>query len=341
MDRLQELEMVKTAFFLEERLVEIKNEEVELNGLKPKRPNEPIKPVEKKVPLHKLPYPEIKAEVTMPNFLETDNNKYLLYGSIGALAFSFIIMPILSGLISGIFNLFGIIFFIAGVVGFILLGTKYNDVVKAKEKAKNEKIEAIRTSEEYQEQCKSIDEKNIAMQAELDKASHEEYVKKYEKYEIVHKQYEDELNNYNSVLIPDWSAKVNDLRDIKAKTREVLNELYDKNVIPIQYRNIPALSYLALFLNTSEYDLKFAIERYDNSVNQRIQLEHLSVAKAQYVVAQEALANQQYSNWLNEQLVELNESGNDTLRSIDKWQKADIALREYRKLKARKAMKKR
>lgn len=86
--------------------------------------------------------------------------------------------------------------------------------------------------------------------------------------------------------------------------------------------------------------MKFAIERYDTFVMQKAQTEQINIAKAQVALANEAIQNQEYANWLNEQALDMAEQGNDTLKSIDNWQKADIAVREYRRLKARKKAKK-
>ncbi len=81
------------------------------------------------------------------------------------------------------------------------------------------------------------------------------------------------------------------------------------------------------------------IERYDTYVLQYQQREQISLAQAQLMVMREVSKNQQYSVWLNEQMVELTEQGNKTLRSISTWQKADMALRAYWRIKDRRESK--
>lgn len=98
--------------------------------------------------------------------------------------------------------------------------------------------------------------------------------------------------------------------------------------------------YLAVFMGTSDFDLKYAIERYDTSVMLTAQREQIDLARAQVALANEAIQNQEYANWLNEQTLNMAEQGNEILKSIDNWQKADIAIREYRRFKARRAAKK-
>lgn len=106
------------------------------------------------------------------------------------------------------------------------------------------------------------------------------------------------------------------------------------------YRNRAAVLYLAVFMGTSDFDLKYAIERYDTSVMLTAQREQIDLARAQVALANEAIQNQEYANWLNEQTLNMAEQGNEILKSIDNWQKADIAIREYRRFKARRAAKK-
>ena len=81
------------------------------------------------------------------------------------------------------------------------------------------------------------------------------------------------------------------------------------------------------------------IERYDTYVIQTAQQRQIEIAEAQLAISREALRDQQYSTWLNEQIAEMTEQGNKTLKSISSWQRADILLREYRLHKARKAQK--
>lgn len=118
-----------------------------------------------------------------------------------------------------------------------------------------------------------------------------------------------------------------------ADTQTALQEVYSSNIIPIQYRKLEVLVYLATFLNTSKYDLKFAIENYNQYVSQCKQDRQIKLQEVQIQIAKETLENVQYANWLNEQVLDLSEQANDTLNNINNWQKADIAYRTYERIK--------
>lgn len=152
--------------------------------------------------------------------------------------------------------------------------------------------------------------------------------------------YEQDVIIYKEETYPQWKEEEQTLEMAVGDLKAALKEVYGRNVLPMQYRNRAAVLYLAAFMGTSNYDLKFAIERYDTFVMQKAQTEQINIAKAQVALANEAIQNQEYANWLNEQALDMAEQGNDTLKSIDNWQKADIAVREYRRLKARKKAKK-
>ena len=84
---------------------------------------------------------------------------------------------------------------------------------------------------------------------------------------------------------------------------------------------------------TSKYDLKFAIENYNQYVSQCKQDRQIKLQEVQIQIAKETLENVQYANWLNEQVLDLSEQANDTLNNINNWQKADIAYRTYERIK--------
>lgn len=93
--------------------------------------------------------------------------------------------------------------------------------------------------------------------------------------------------------------------------------MYGRNVLPAQYRNRAAVLYLAVFMGTSDFDLKYAIERYDTSVMLTAQREQIDLARAQVALANEAIQNQEYANWLNEQTLNMAEQGNEILKSME------------------------
>ena len=154
------------------------------------------------------------------------------------------------------------------------------------------------------------------------------------------KTYEQDVVVYNEETYPQWKEEEQAIETALSDTKAALKEVYSRNVLPAQYRNRAAVLYLAVFMGTSDFDLKYAIERYDTSVMLTAQREQIDLARAQVALANEAIQNQEYANWLNEQTLNMAEQGNEILKSIDNWQKADIAIREYRRFKARRAAKK-
>ena len=330
MEKTQEVEVVKTAYFLEDRIAKLEKEKRQLANNKPQAPTPPLEPQEKFLKAKIVPYPEINPpEVQLPPFWK--RGVIILGLTLVATMLSFI--PVI-GRVFSIVSLFG---FWPGVV---LLIIDYINTKKEKKRITQENIEKIKNSPEYQRKCQEIDKQNEAEQAKLDKENHEKYVKRYEEYKAACQEYEEkDLKEYNEQIFPAWSNEMTNLSNLIEQTREVLQEVYDKKIIPIQYCNKSALCYLTMFLCTSNFDLKYAIERYDAEVAKIMQREQIDIAKAQLQIGAETLKSQQYANWLNEQIVELSEDGNKTLNSIDNWQNADIAVREYRRYKSRKAAK--
>lgn len=238
----------------------------------------------------------------------------------------------------------GLAILAAGVVmmaaAYVQEGRKHKEDIAA---LKAKRTEEIRNSPEYIQQCREIDEQNQQNQqnqAKLDRELHEKYLSRYEKYKEDMRIYEQDVAVYNKETYPQWKEEEQTLKTALNDTKAALREVYGRNILPAQYRNRAAVLYLAVFMGTSDFDLKYAIERYDTSVMLLAQREQIDLAKAQVVLANEAVQNQEYANWLNEQTLDMAERGNEILKSIDNWQKADIAVREYRRFKAKRAAKK-
>lgn len=324
MDRVQELETVKTAYFLEDRLEKLRRESLALS--KPPRPTAPVEPQEEHKKAQLKPYPEIRPpEIKLDKFWKRGLILWIV-GCVGSLFMDAI----------GLSILFSVILLATPVVLII----DWSNARQRRKKLSQELVENIRNTVQYKEECRKVDEYNAAAQAEVDKECHERYLKRYEMYQAACQEHQIKLQEYDEEIIPAWKSERADLAEVINQTNNVLQEVYTRKVIPIQYCNISALCYLTMFLSTSEFDLKYAIERYDMLVTQMQQREQIDIAKAQLQVGREVLDNQQYANWLTEQIAEMSERGNQTLESISSWQKADFALREYRRHKAHKAAKK-
>lgn len=312
MKREVELEIVTTAYFLEERISELKNDQRQLQAAKPNKPQSPVEPQLERETINPLPYPDI-----LPDEIEmTGRWKKLL-----------IIAIVAGGVVTILGSAVGSITFLGtllGLVGTILLwgGIIYafktrSEEKKEKKKLEAESIERKRNSVEYKEKCAEIDEQNQLRQIQKDKELHERYTVRYEDYKKSMQQYKEDVVDYEESILPLWQKEDSALSLALADTQTALQEVYSSNIIPIQYRKLEVLVYLATFLNTSKYDLKFAIENYNQYVSQCKQDRQIKLQEVQIQIAKETLENVQYANWLNEQVLDLSEQANDTLNNIN------------------------
>ena len=319
-----ELENVKTAYFLEDRLKGLNEDYNRLLGQEPRRPSPPNAPQLESLTAKKIPYPPINPIVSMP-----------ISTRWAALSAASAIIGMLSlQLAQNVSFIFILLFFPCGV-GFLAgLVLMYMEGSAAKKKALEQMTEEIKNSPDYKRKCAEIDEQNKANQEKLDKEARETYLKRCAEYNRAFESYNERTRSYEELELPEWHKEVSELKSVINETSLSLKELYAANIIS-------ALLYLAMFMSTSNYDLKFAIERYDTYVMQTAQRKQINIAQAQYMLGREVLQNQEYSIWLDEQMLEISEKGNDVLRSISNWQKSDFAVREYRIHKARRAARKR
>lgn len=306
LSREREVEVVKTAYFLEANIETLEKEKAELINNKPQMPQKPVEPQIKQEIITPVEYPKPpkSIKVTLGSCLSEVN--ILIW--VGSICF----------------------FFPLAIYLFLKCYRNYYE--------KRGNLNNDENNEEYiayQKVCRDIDERNKKQQATVDEEMHKIYLREYEDFKQACIDYDENVKIYREKYIPEWEEEITVLQTALNDAKVSLQNLYDRNIIPNQYRNIPALLYLATFLNTSNYDLKFAIERWDTYVMQRAQKEQNSALEAQLQIMGEILQNQQYTNWLNEQMLEMTENGNETLKSISNWQKADFGLREYRRFKAK------
>lgn len=87
-------------------------------------------------------------------------------------------------------------------------------------------------------------------------------------------------------------------------------------------------------MGASNYDLKFAIERYDKEIDQVIareikkgQAKLVALAATQKELIENTLSELQYANYLNSQVTELLANGNDILRSARNWTAVNAILK--------------
>lgn len=339
MDRKQELEIVTTSYFLEERLSELKKDREKLRNQKPRKPIEPSEPHLKKEKVSPIPYPEEK-----PDIIKMSGNwKIILILSLAA-PYILGIIGLILAYIPFVGEIFSVMIYILGTIavwgGIIMTVMEYRRARKEKKSLEEASVISKKNSDEYKQKCAEIDEENKKRQAKKDQELHDQYIKRYAQYVENMKQYKADVQNYEQVLIPEWNEEANALITVMNNTHDALQEVYSKNIIPIQYRKLEALVYLATFLNTSEFDLRFAIENYNHYVSQCKQDTQISLQQTQIRIMREIVSNQKYANWLHEQVLNMSEQANDTLKSISNWQKADVAYRTYEQIKINRARKK-
>src|SRR5699024_10362277 len=202
MKREEELEIVTTAYFLEERIYELKNDQRQLQAAKPDKPQSPVEPQLERETINPLPYPDI-----LPDEIEmTGRWKKLL-----------IIAIVAGGVVTILGSAVGSITFLGtllGLVGTILLwgGIIYafktrSEEKKEKKKLEAESIERKSNSVEYKEKCAEIDEQNQLRQIQKDKELHERYTVRYEDYKKSMQQYKEDVVDYEESILPLWQKE--------------------------------------------------------------------------------------------------------------------------------------
>jgi len=250
--REQELEVIKSAFSLEKKVQTFFSESLDLQGNKPKEPKPPIEPSHEQATVDPIPYPAIDVSSTKFRW-----GKWLLL-IVGA----FFIIPLIFSLGFTV-GIFGIVFFLAAIAYLpfvIVLAVKDSNKKKI---LTNQRINDVTNSPEYQRSCAEIDEQNRQRQAQLDKRLRDKYVHQNDEYQKATLKYNDDLKQYNEVVIPEWTMKITNANEALNSASISLKEVYKKNIIPVQYQDIDALEHINNTMSSSSYDLKTAIEMYD------------------------------------------------------------------------------
>lgn len=298
-------------------------EEAERTARKePKAPNPPPKPFLQPMQAKKMPYPPIAVPTPKATFPKGWKYAAWFFGV----------------MIFGGAALSGLLFFTPlNFIGFFLQSASaplclacivigYYVKGNAGRQAEAE-TERIRNSAEYKKRCAEVDEYNRKQQEELDAQAREHYESSVRYYEnAALPNYEKDLEKYETEVHPAWVRKCAELQNAIVETKATLQEVYDQNIIPSKYRNLSALTFIASFMGTSNYDLKFAIERYDKEIDQLIARENLRANKAMAVLMGTVLREQQNANYLQAQAIDYLTEGNRLLKRTRNWAAASTAL---------------
>lgn len=201
------------------------------------------------------PRPEPPAEEPYPKIESPVKFNYLM--AFGGLVGCFVLSACISSYSSAIMLL---LFFVGIAFPFVYYSAYYK-------KQKEQAITEIQNSPEYQKQCQEVDQRN--------------------------KQATD---HYNNVTLPEYNKKLDEWKaEHSARLKEAEKD-YDEacvklddhylstRIIPKQYQNIHALTYISDFMSTSEYMIKDAIDAYEREAT-RIREEQANAIEAAKVDA--------------------------------------------------------
>lgn len=153
--------------------------------------------------------------------------------------------------------------------------------------------------------------------AQMNKEAEDLYNQKYAEYQEACKKYESNLDIWYTEYNKWYNAKTIKLKEISAKVDEYRNRvqrLFDYNVIPNQFRNYEAVSYIYSVMLSSNYSIKDATVSYENKLNRDLQQQRIYEQQIQ----NERLAEQadiMYDQ--NDLLAEQNEIARKTRRDIN------------------------
>lgn len=226
-------------------------------------PQKPEKPEKKGI--EPLPYPVPKSEMKFSSYISSFSTKDKII---------FIVLMLIA------------------VVNVYYLWKKYSEFADLK---KND-IERIKNSAEYKAECEKIDKKNSENQASSDA----EYKKLLDEYQKKLKEYEDVILPQYKRDFDLWSQ--NHKKDIEQKqsaldeARSELIDIYDKTkILPIQYRKIDTIRFIYEMVSTSDYDVKQAIDKYDQMLQRQLDTERLreqQIANENQEIANQIAAEQ-------------------------------------------------
>ena len=153
--------------------------------------------------------------------------------------------------------------------------------------------------------------------AQMNKEAEDLYNQKYAEYQEACKKYESNLDVWYTEYNKWYNAKTVKLKEISAKVDEYQNRvqrLFDYNVIPNQFRDYEAVSYIYSVMMSSNYSIEAAIVSYENKLNRDLQYQRIYEQQIQ----NERLAEQadiMYDQ--NDLLAEQNEIARKTRRDIN------------------------
>lgn len=321
-NRDEELEHVSTAFFLERTLQDLACKKETIDKAKPLKPSMPAKPIFIPPRVNAIPYPEISIpEPSYPKFWRNAAIFFgvMIFAGTPLTAFTMFGPKILYALSLSLMYLSPALCLTCILLGYFAKGRKRSS-------SENE-AKRIRNSADYRSRCAEIDERNRQLQERLTLEAQQRYESALEQYESsALPKYEEELKAYETTVLPEWEKEEKAVCDAIRETEATLREIYSRNLIPMKFRNLGSLAFIASFMGTSKYDMKFAIERHDKEIDQLIARKNLEANRANAILLSNILNEQQRANYLQEQAIDYLTEGNRLLKHTRNWAAASTAL---------------
>ena len=276
-------------------------------------PDKPIKKVARRVPPVTPDYSALpKVDYTFEAFLEDASKAHplnkLLYKifsvhpfirSLIILAISFFLF--ISSFAYNAFNTVGIIAMIGGFAPYVALAywrtnkSAYEKRIEGLKAALPQTPEYIQAKAEAdriaQEKQAAIDEDLKNQQANFDS----QYAKEKEQYDtVVLPKYQAELSAWTT----EHDKRIKAVKDKLDADCRAQSELYaTTKIIPMQYRDIEALTYLYQLMSTSDYDLKEAVDMYDKELQRQQEAERIRQEGQRVAALQRANALAEEQNY--------------------------------------------
>ena len=146
------------------------------------------------------------------------------------------------------------------------------------------------------------------------------------------REYEQEKTHYDTVTMPEYNEKKaawvkkheEKIRAVAEKLRadrQAQSDLYETTkVVPMQYRDLDALTYIYQIMSTSDYDIMGAVDMYDKEVARRLERERIEAQHRAAEAAEEQNYHLRMQNELNMEQNDLLAQQNEELEKARREQ---------------------
>lgn len=331
MERDAVLENVRQALTYEQLLHDLREKMEEIKQIKPAPPTKPTPPKLREAQFTPLPYPEIQVPDLGPSPRYQKAKHFAVNGIIlvtvpfilmGFMPYGSIVVPLLSILaFIGPFLLFAAAVYC--VIGFFGGDDRY-DAYRA----------SVQATPEYQQMCARTDAANAQAYQQAQAQAQQVHQQALQQYETVTlPAYQADLERFEKEIYPKWASAVEHCQNAMHLGEEELKRIYAARIIPEDYRTIPALTFIASYLGSSQASLSEAIAQYDAKVTNDLLRQTMSMYQNQAQTMQDMIEEQAMTlDELGDQLDDVHREA----RNSKRWSIAGTALAGYGAYKTRK-----